>query len=94
MSEAQKAFIITGPTSGYGHRTALELAKHGTVILVGRNPRKLSAVKTEIANTGGKAIEVQCDLSDLASVRDAAERIGALRIPLVGLVNNAGIRET
>ncbi|MEW9702880.1 hypothetical protein [Paenibacillus sp. SI8] len=30
------AWIITGPTSGIGRRTALELAKHGTVVLVGR----------------------------------------------------------
>jgi hypothetical protein len=27
-----KAWIFTGPTSGIGHRTALELAKHGTVV--------------------------------------------------------------
>jgi NAD(P)-dependent dehydrogenase (short-subunit alcohol dehydrogenase family) len=32
-----KAYIITGPTSGIGYRTALELARHGTVVLVGRN---------------------------------------------------------
>jgi NAD(P)-dependent dehydrogenase (short-subunit alcohol dehydrogenase family) len=37
---ARKAWIITGPTSGIGRRTALKLAKHGTVVLVGRNPSK------------------------------------------------------
>ncbi len=31
-----RAYVITGPTSGIGHKTALELAKHGTVVLVGR----------------------------------------------------------
>ena len=35
-----KAYIITGPTSGIGRATALELAHYGTVILVGRNPAK------------------------------------------------------
>jgi short-subunit dehydrogenase len=36
----KQAFIITGPTSGIGHRTALELAKHGTLVLVGRSSRQ------------------------------------------------------
>ena len=36
-----KAWFITGPTSGIGHRTALQLAKHGSVVLVGRDPNKL-----------------------------------------------------
>jgi len=43
-----KAFIITGPTSGIGRATALELAKHGTVILVGRNPKKLDELQNII----------------------------------------------
>jgi short-subunit dehydrogenase len=29
-----KAYIITGPTSGIGRRTALDVANHGTVVLV------------------------------------------------------------
>jgi len=29
-----KAYIITGPTSGIGYATALELAKHGTLYLL------------------------------------------------------------
>jgi NAD(P)-dependent dehydrogenase (short-subunit alcohol dehydrogenase family) len=33
----RKAYIITGPTSGIGLSTALELAKHGVVVLVGRD---------------------------------------------------------
>ena len=38
----RKACIITGPTSGIGCRTALELAKHGTVVLVGGDRGKLN----------------------------------------------------
>jgi short-subunit dehydrogenase len=33
----RKAYIITGPTSGIGRLTAFELAKYGTVVLVGRD---------------------------------------------------------
>jgi len=86
-----KAYIITGPTSGIGRATALELAKHGTVILVGRNPRKLEDVQHIIAQKGQHAVSVVCDLSDIVSVRRAAAEIIALRLLIVGLLNNAGI---
>jgi NAD(P)-dependent dehydrogenase (short-subunit alcohol dehydrogenase family) len=36
-----RAYIITGPTSGFGRATALEVARHGTVVLVGRDREKL-----------------------------------------------------
>jgi NAD(P)-dependent dehydrogenase (short-subunit alcohol dehydrogenase family) len=87
-----KAWIITGPTSGIGRRTALELARHGTVVLVGRDPGKLSEVETEIrARPGGHAVSVVCDLSDIPSARRAAAEIVALDLPIAGLLNNAGI---
>ncbi|MFT3713322.1 MAG: SDR family NAD(P)-dependent oxidoreductase [Archangium sp.] len=87
------AFIITGPTSGFGLQTAFELAKHGTLVLVGRDAKKLDDVKTKLEAKGHQAIRIVCDLSDLASVRRAAEEIITLRLPIAGLVNNAGIRE-
>jgi NAD(P)-dependent dehydrogenase (short-subunit alcohol dehydrogenase family) len=86
------AWIITGPTSGIGRRTALELARHGTVVLVGRDPSKLKEVEAEInAQPGGHAVPVVCDFSDIPSVRRAAAQIVALGLPLAGLLNNAGI---
>ena len=86
------AWIITGPTSGIGRRTALELAKHGTVVLVGRDPKKLREVAAEIdAQPGGRAVSVVCDFSDIPSARRAATEIVALGLPLAGLLNNAGI---
>jgi NAD(P)-dependent dehydrogenase (short-subunit alcohol dehydrogenase family) len=86
------AWIITGPTSGIGRRTALELAKHGTVVLVGRDPNKLREVAAEInAQPGGHAVSVVCDFSDIPSARRAATEIVALGLPLAGLLNNAGI---
>lgn len=87
-----KAWIITGPTSGIGRRTAVDLASHGTVVLVGRDPGKLSEVEAEIqAQRGGRAVPVVCDFSDILSVRRAAAQIVALGLPVVGLLNNAGI---
>jgi NAD(P)-dependent dehydrogenase (short-subunit alcohol dehydrogenase family) len=87
------AYLITGPTSGIGLRTALALAKHGPVILVGRNKEKLEGVERAIERTGQRAVSVVCDLSDPESVQRAADEIIALDLPIVGLLNNAGIMQ-
>ena len=90
----RKAYIVTGPTSGIGLRTALELAKRGTVVLVGRDRRKLDEVQKTIERKKGRhAVSVVCDLSDIASVRRAAAEIIALDLPIAGLLNNAGITQ-
>ena len=92
--EGRTAYIITGPTSGIGRVTALELAKHGTVVLVGRDLGRLDEVRKVIEQKGQHAVSVVCDLSDIFSVRRAAAEIIALHLPMVGLVNNAGIMPT
>ena len=89
-----KAYVVTGPTSGIGLRTALELSAHGTVMLVGRDSGKLQEVRERIARAGHKAFCVVCDLSDPASVRRAAAEIVALNLPIGGVLNNAGIMQT
>ncbi|MET7324738.1 SDR family NAD(P)-dependent oxidoreductase [Streptomyces sp. NPDC005549] len=88
------AYVITGPTSGFGRRTALELAGHGTVVLVGRDAAKLDEVRGSIEGRGGEAVSVVCDLSDLTSVRRAAAQIIELGLPIAGVLNNAGIFPT
>lgn len=86
-----KAYIITGPTSGIGRAAALELAKHGTVILVGRDFRKLEEMQHILEQKGQHGVSVVCDLSDIMSVQRAALEIITLHLPIVGLLNNAGI---
>lgn len=86
----EKAYIVTGPTSGIGRATALELAKYGTIILVGRSRKKLEEIQALLK---GKAVSVVCDLSEPVSVRRAAGEILALDLPVAGLVNNAGIMQ-
>lgn len=96
-SLAPSAWVITGPTSGIGHRTALQLAQHGsggatgTVVLVGRSPNKLHDVEREIQAAGGTAVSVLADLSDITSARRAAAQVVALGLPIRGVLNNAGI---
>jgi NAD(P)-dependent dehydrogenase (short-subunit alcohol dehydrogenase family) len=89
----EKAYIVTGPTSGIGRATAFELAKHGTVVLVGRDPKKLDEVRKTIEQKGQRAASVVCDLSDISRVRRAAAEIVALGLPIVGLLNNAGMAQ-
>ncbi len=90
-SRDRKAYIVTGPTSGIGRRAALELAKHGTVVLVGRDRQRLDEMQRTIERTRQRAVSIVCDLSDPASVRHAVAEIVALQIPIAGLLNNAGI---
>ncbi|MGJ4939816.1 SDR family NAD(P)-dependent oxidoreductase [Bradyrhizobium sp. HKCCYLS1011] len=89
----RKTYIITGPTSGIGRATALELARHGTILLVGRNATKLDAMQKALARNGQHAVSVVCDLSDPASVTRAAKEIIALHLPIAGLLNNAGVMQ-
>ena len=89
----RKAYIITGPTSGIGRRTAFELARHGTLVLVGRNSRKLDELRQELEHKGRHAVAVVCDVSDIKSVRRAAAEIISLKLPIAGLLNNAGIMQ-
>ena len=87
----RKAYIITGPTSGIARLTALELAEHGAVVLVGRDRQKLDEVQKTIEQKGRHAVSVVCDLADIASARRAAAEIIALHLPIAGLINNAGV---
>lgn len=91
--ETKKAYVITGPTSGIGYETALELAKHGTVVLVARNRQKSEELKKTISEQGGHAEIILCDVSDLTSVRRAAAEIKKLGLTIAGLLNNAGIMQ-
>lgn len=91
MPSTTPAWVITGPTSGFGRATALKLASYGTLILVGRNPDKLAAVKTEVEARGGTAAVVVADLSDIPSSRRAAAEVAALQLPIRGVLNNAGV---
>lgn len=92
-SSDQRAYIITGPTSGIGRATALELSRHGTIVLVGRNPEKLTRLRKRIESKRGSAVSVVCDLSDLASVHRAAAEIANLGLLIAGLLNNAGVMQ-
>ncbi len=86
--------VVTGATRGIGYATAMQLAQLGAeVVLVGRDERRLDAVRVEArASTGNERVSwVRADFASLVSVRVAAKEI-ARRWPAIHvLVNNAGV---
>ena len=82
--------LVTGAGQGIGRGTALALAKEGaTVALVGRTLSKCEAVAAEIADLGGTAVAIACDVGvreQVDAAVDATVRaFGGIDI----LVNNA-----
>ncbi|MEW2265148.1 oxidoreductase [Streptomyces sp. NPDC047853] len=85
--------LITGGNGGIGLETARALARHGArVILAGRSRTKLdqAAEAVRAATPEARTDTLVLDLSDLASVRDAATRIAETETVDL-LFNNAGV---
>ncbi len=85
--------LITGPTSGLGRTMADEIAALGArVILVGRDPDKLVAVRDELTGRHGdeRFRTVVADMASLASVRTAVATIVETEPRLDVVIDNAG----
>jgi NAD(P)-dependent dehydrogenase (short-subunit alcohol dehydrogenase family) len=91
--QAGTTFVVTGANAGLGFFTAEQIASTGAhVILACRNPAKtdaaLGAIRSRVP--GASVSGLHLDVSDLASVRAAAEQL--LTLPrLDGLILNAGM---
>jgi citronellol/citronellal dehydrogenase len=90
-ANAGRVALVSGGGTGIGRATALELAATGARLVVcGRRPEPLAAVRAEIEAAGGECLDVPADLrepEDVTRVVDGAlERFGAVDV----LVNNAG----
>ncbi len=84
--------LVTGASSGIGQHMAKTLALAGaSVVLVGRDKRRLEATTAEISSQAGAVSALSADLQDKQAVeriaRESAEPFGAPDI----LVNAAGI---
>jgi NAD(P)-dependent dehydrogenase (short-subunit alcohol dehydrogenase family) len=84
--------LITGGASGIGRATALLFAREGmNVVVVDINSEDGSAVVEEIAELGGSAHFIQCDVTHaedcMRAVRETVHAYGGLQV----LVNAAGI---
>jgi len=87
---AGKTAVISGAASGIGQASAVRLAEDGAQVFVADRAEAEQTLKM-IANAGGKARAVECDVSSPASVaalKGEVEKNGG-RCDI--LVNNAGI---
>lgn len=93
---AGKRYLITGGNSGIGFEAARMLGEAGgDVVIACRNPTKAEKAVAQLERMAkGKIETVTLDLSDLSSVRTAAEDIRRRYPKLDALVNNAGIMQT
>jgi NAD(P)-dependent dehydrogenase (short-subunit alcohol dehydrogenase family) len=86
--------VVTGANTGLGFETARALAERGAeVVLACRDLAKAEAAASRIRESAPAAVVsvVRLDLGSLASVRAAAEQIGAEHERLDLLINNAGL---
>ncbi|MGB9475154.1 MAG: SDR family oxidoreductase [Candidatus Udaeobacter sp.] len=87
-----KTALITGANKGIGYEVARQLAGKGFHVFVGARDRGAGRkAATEIAKQGGKAIFLEIDVADSASVTAAAREFAKTADRLDVLVNNAGI---
>ena len=92
-----KTFFVTGANSGIGRSLALALAARGdAVVLATRSEERTRPVVDEIRSRypSARAEWVSLDVSDLGSVRRAADGFLATGQRIDVLVNNAGIAGT
>lgn len=91
---AKRNAVVTGGGSGIGAASSLKLAADGMAVAVwDRNLEAAQAMAREIEARGGKAIALQVDVVDQASVEHAATLSAQALGDITVLVNNAGVRD-
>jgi 3-oxoacyl-[acyl-carrier protein] reductase len=84
--------IVTGASQGLGKSIAISLAANGAkVACLARSAEKLAETVKQIADAGGTAEAIACDVKDKDSVEKAIEAVTAKWERLDILVNNAGV---
>jgi len=87
-SLARQVAVITGGGSGIGAATAKAMAKEGAEVAI--LDRDLEAAKAAAKKIGGKALAVECDVTDPQSVRKAFDAVVSAFGGVDIVVSNAG----
>ena len=85
---ARQVAVVTGGGSGIGAATAMAMAKQGAEVAI--LDRDLEAAKAVAKKIGGKALAVQCDVTDAASVKAAFDAVASAFGGVDIVVSNAG----
>ena len=91
---AGKVAVVTGASSGIGRGISVALAEAGCdVVLAARNVERLEETRALLSERAplARALAVQTDVTQLASVRDLVARTEAEIGEIDILVNNAGV---
>ncbi|WP_127124706.1 SDR family oxidoreductase [Pseudoflavitalea rhizosphaerae] len=89
-----KVIPVTGGAKGIGEGIALVLAKEGAIpVIIGRKSADNQKVVDTITASGGKAWQVEAELTDPASSEYAVKAILKQFGRIDGLVNNAGVND-
>lgn len=87
-----KSVIVTGAASGIGRATALRLGgEGGKVACLDLADDAVEKVAAEIAEAGGQAVAIRCDVSDVEQARAAVAAAADAFGPTDVLCNIAGI---
>lgn len=91
-----KVYVITGGNSGIGFEAAKHLGKAGAdVVLACRSIAKAEDAAKELrAQVEGQVDVLKLNLSDLSSVRAAADELHTKYNKIDALINNAGVMQT
>jgi 3-oxoacyl-[acyl-carrier protein] reductase len=89
---SKEIILVTGASQGLGRQFARLLSAHGAaVVLAARQSAKLQSLADEIVGKGGRAVAVQMDVTDTASISRAIDSAEAQLGPVSVLINNAGV---
>ncbi len=84
--------LVTGASSGIGAATARALAAQGAAVaLAARRLDRLEDLAREISESGGRALAIEADVTDLSAAESVVQRAVAEYGTLDILVNNAGV---
>jgi NADP-dependent 3-hydroxy acid dehydrogenase YdfG len=89
---ADTVALVTGASSGIGEATAKRLAAEGAAVAVAARRRdRLERLVEEIDDAGGRAVAIECDVTDRAQAERLVERAVEELGRLDTVVNNAGV---